>query len=206
MAESNKARLEAFCDGVFAIALTLLIIEIKIPEADGIKNSADLWKALYHLIPSLLAFLLSFIIVLISWVNHHAIFKSIHRTTAPFIFANGLLLLGVVVLPFPTALIAEFGYSSAAVPAVVVYCLVNIVQNLGWIIMGYSAIYPRPLTKSDAGTAIVKDMMKKGMMAFVIYLSCTVLAFWFPMTVAVVLACIWLAWLVFGITIKEVEL
>jgi uncharacterized membrane protein len=67
MAESNtNSRLEAFCDGVFGIALTLLIIEIRIPSSETINTGNDLWLAFQHLIPSVFAFLLSFIIIFIS--------------------------------------------------------------------------------------------------------------------------------------------
>ena len=67
MTTSNpNARLETFCDGVFAIALTLLIIEIKIPHAINIKSTEQLWHTLQHLLPSIFAFVLSFIIILIT--------------------------------------------------------------------------------------------------------------------------------------------
>lgn len=67
-----NTRLEAFCDGVFATALTLLIIDLKIPASEGIGTTRDLWFALGHLGPSIFAFVLSFVIILITWVNHHA--------------------------------------------------------------------------------------------------------------------------------------
>lgn len=63
MAESQNSRLETFCDGVFAIAITLLILEIKTPAAEEIANSKDLWEYLSHLSPSVYAFLLSFLII-----------------------------------------------------------------------------------------------------------------------------------------------
>ena len=76
MAETNpNSRLEAFCDGVFAIALTLLIIDIKIPSTTEIHTNAEFWLALKHMLPSIFAFILSFVIILISWVNHHASLK-----------------------------------------------------------------------------------------------------------------------------------
>src|SRR5882672_9596606 len=73
MAETHvNSRLEAFCDGVFAIALTLLIIDIKIPASTRVDTTQHLWHALKDLTPSIFAFLLSFAIILITWVNHHA--------------------------------------------------------------------------------------------------------------------------------------
>src|SRR3954468_23385397 len=103
MAENNpNSRLEAFCDGVFAIALTLLIIDIKIPSTAEISTTADLWLALKHITPSILSFVLTFIIILITWLNHHNSLNLLNRSSSPFIYANGLLLLSVVFLPFPT--------------------------------------------------------------------------------------------------------
>ena len=92
MAEGHpNARLETFCDGVFAIALTLLVLDIKIPAPDAIGTTRELWLALGHLVPSVLAFIVSFVIILITWVNHHAAFRLVNRSSAMFIYANGFL-------------------------------------------------------------------------------------------------------------------
>ena len=104
MAETHdNARLEMFCDGVFAIALTLLIIDIKVPQGQ-IESTRDLWLALGHLWPSIFAFALSFAIIFITWVNHHRFFRLVSKPSGLFVYANGFLLLTVVVIPFPTAL------------------------------------------------------------------------------------------------------
>ena len=107
MTAHANARLEAFCDAVFAIALTLLIIDVRIPATTAIATSGDLWRALGHLLPSVFAFVLSFGIILITWVNHHEMMKLVDKSSAPFIYANGVLLLSVVFVPFPTALLGE---------------------------------------------------------------------------------------------------
>src|SRR4026208_2217495 len=106
--ESPAVRLEAFSDGVFAIAITLLIIEIKIPSIEDVHTKKELWAAFTHAWPSWLAFLTSFITILISWVSHAYGFKLITKTSSKFTYANGLLLLSIVVMPFPTAAVAEF--------------------------------------------------------------------------------------------------
>ena len=104
MAESNvNSRLEAFCDGVFAIAITLLIIEIKAPSSEEISTTNELWMALKHLLPSIFTFLLSFAIIFITWVNHHAVLKLVHKSSSSFLYANGFLLFTVAAFPFPTA-------------------------------------------------------------------------------------------------------
>ena len=85
----TNTRLEAFCDGVFAIALTLLIIDIKVPESERIGTTRDLWRALGHLGPAMLAFVLSFAIILITWVNHHRFFRLLNKSSGSFVYANG---------------------------------------------------------------------------------------------------------------------
>src|SRR5438876_2200381 len=104
--ETTNQRLETFCDGVFAIALTLLVLEIKTPVAEKIHCADDLWHSLSLLLPSLNAFLLSFFIIVISWVNHHSFMKLINKSTPHFIYANVFLLLTIVIIRFPTALVA----------------------------------------------------------------------------------------------------
>src|SRR5258708_3415837 len=109
MAEANpNSRLEAFCDGVFAIALTLLILDVKIPSTEKINNTPGFWLALKNIVPSIVAFVLSFIIILITWVNHHAYLRSVNKWSPSFIYANGFLLLTVVFIPFPTALLGQY--------------------------------------------------------------------------------------------------
>src|SRR5262245_33076896 len=122
MPDTNvNARLEAFCDGVFAIAITLLIIELRLPGAGEIRDTSGLWTALARMTPSFFAFLLSFLIILITWVNHHHSLKLVHKSSGSFIYANGFLLLTVVFVPFPTSLVGEYLVTDHAAPAVILY-------------------------------------------------------------------------------------
>jgi uncharacterized membrane protein len=94
-------RLEAFSDGVFAIAITLLVLELHVPTGD------HLWSELKDEWPSFAAFLVSFWVIGIIWVNHHGVIDHIGRANRPLLYLNLLLLLTVVFIPFPTALLAE---------------------------------------------------------------------------------------------------
>ena len=105
--EKNKFQIERlafFSDAVFAIALTILVLELKAPLPDNIHNSNELWQWLLHLLPSIFAFILSFTIISISWVNHHSTMKLIHKCTAHFMYSNVFLLLTIVIIPFPNIL------------------------------------------------------------------------------------------------------
>src|SRR5262245_4784987 len=106
-AGSETYRLEAFADAVFAIAITLLIIEIRLPPRDAVAAGGGLAAALLDLWPSYVGYLTSFIVIGIMWANHHNLMKLIDRIDHGFITFTLLLLMCVAFLPFPTAVMAE---------------------------------------------------------------------------------------------------
>jgi uncharacterized membrane protein len=115
--QSETARTETFSDGVFAIAITLLILEVKVPRH---VPEGGLAAALFDLWPSYLAFVTSFVTIGVMWVNHHRLFTLIRRSDNGLLMTNLLLLLGVTWVPFPTALLAEYvGHPGDRVAAVV---------------------------------------------------------------------------------------
>lgn len=103
----ETGRIEAFSDGVFAIAITLLVLGIKAPDAAEV-GPAGLGSALLHLWPHYLAFATSFLTILSMWVNHHRIFTFVSRSDHFFLYWNGLLLLLVTFVPFPTTVLAIY--------------------------------------------------------------------------------------------------
>ncbi|HEY4972506.1 MAG TPA: TMEM175 family protein, partial [Steroidobacteraceae bacterium] len=107
MSSPDTARLEAFSDGVFAIAITLLVLEIKVPGAAEIAQLGGLWPALARRWPSYVGYGISFLIIGITWANHHALFQYIRRVDRPLLLASLLLLMGVGFLPFPKAVLAQ---------------------------------------------------------------------------------------------------
>ena len=100
-------RIEAFSDGVFAIASTLLILEITVPHVDDVMHPGALWPALKAEWPSFVAYLLSFESILIAWAGHHRALNAMVRSSKAFLFANGFLLLTITFMPFPTAVLAQ---------------------------------------------------------------------------------------------------
>jgi uncharacterized membrane protein len=101
----TKARMEAFSDGVFAIAVTLLVLEIKVPSTSGGKS---LGHGLLELWPSYAGFVVSFVTIGIIWVNHHVVLASIQSVNRALLFKNLVLLLTVSFIPFPTAVMADY--------------------------------------------------------------------------------------------------
>jgi uncharacterized membrane protein len=120
----NKARFEAFSDGVFAFAITLLILGIALPEAHYASDHA-LTSALLHLWPNVLAYALSFAVIGIMWQNHHALFRLVERVDRTTVFLNLLLLAGTAFIPFATATLGAYPtmHASAFLYGVVLsYC------------------------------------------------------------------------------------
>jgi uncharacterized membrane protein len=101
----TKTRLEAFSDGVLAIAITLLVIDIRPPE---VHQGDRLAPALWAQWPSYVAYLVSFLTIGVIWLNHHRIFDQVARVDGPLLLLNLNLLLWTALIPFPTAVVAEY--------------------------------------------------------------------------------------------------
>lgn len=199
-----NARLEALCDGVFAIAMTLLILDVRLPSPGDVTNTAELWRALRHLAPSVFAFILSFGVILITWVNHHAVLRLVNKTSVAFMYANGFLLLTVVAIPFPTGLLGTFLQTNHAAPAVVLYNATLALVAVGWILVSGAAVRGR-LTSDEGAAATMGESGRNGYFAFALYALLAVAAQWFPIPVAIVTTLSWLFWLVLGIRMKHIS-
>ena len=103
----TKGRLEAFSDGVLAIVITIMVLELRPPEGATLEALAPIW-------PRLLAYVLSFLVIARFWVTHHLAFRLINRYDATLVWLNLLLLMFVSFLPFPTAVLGEHEGSPAA--------------------------------------------------------------------------------------------
>jgi uncharacterized membrane protein len=143
---NETARIEAFSDGVFAIAITLLVLDIKVPR--DMPNAQALGRALAQQWPSYLALVTSFATILIMWINHHRLFTLIGRFDHGLLFYNGLLLFGVIIVPFPTALVAEYlGHPGQYVAAAIyngTFLLIAVFFNVLWrsASRGHRLIHP----------------------------------------------------------------
>ena len=132
MVESVTTRMETFSDGVFAIAATLLVLEISVDTA----HTHDLGSALLHLWPSYLAYVTSFITIGIIWMNHHTCVETMVRVDRTFLFLNLLVLMTVSFLPFPTRLVADYlqrpGEQAAVYAYAATFVVMAMVYNLWW--------------------------------------------------------------------------
>ena len=136
-------RLEAFSDGVLAIAITLLVLEVRVPSADDLADPMKLIAALGALWPSYLGYLVSFVTIGIIWANHHNLFRLVDRVSHGLILANLLLLLTIGFLPFPTALLAATLETPTAQIGVLVYAATFVMVAIAFNVLWYE-IRTRP--------------------------------------------------------------
>lgn len=143
-------RFEAFSDGVFAIAVTLLVLEIKAPDLSQATSSEAITKLL-QVFPHILSYITSFIVIGVLWINHHALFHLLKRVDRTALAINLLLLMCVAFIPYPTALIGEFGSS---LPVVVFYglslALTGFVYNVLWFYVVHRYITSEDLIQKRA--------------------------------------------------------
>ena len=199
----SLARVEMFSAGVFAIAITLLILEIKVPPLDSIHSINDLVHALIHLWPSYFAFFYSFGGILVQWIMHHNMFNHLEKTSRPFLYTNAFLLFTIVFFPFPTALLAEYINTAYAMPAIVFYGIASVVNSLAWFLFIRSIKKPRQLLNDAFSTEEYDKLKTSNGFAFIIYASTTVLAIWLPYTALIMNVALWVLWVYLSLVEKE---
>ncbi len=178
----ETARIEAFSDGVFAIAVTLLVLDLKVPDLDmDHVTDPELRGRLLHQWPAYLGFLSSFATILIIWVNHHNLFNLIRRTDRGFLFINGFLLLLVTFIPFPTALVSRFILSDAAPTAAFIYSFTYFLLAIAFNLLWYSA-RARGLLTQNANTQIhFRGIFRGYLLGPIVYGLATILGLYMPL-------------------------
>jgi uncharacterized membrane protein len=179
----TTARLETFSDGVFAIAATLLILDVRVP-------GEHLGHELTHIWPSYAAYAVSFITIGIMWVNHHTVFAQIGRTDRRFLMINVGFLMMIAFVPFPTRLVAEHlrddELRAAALAYGVTLTLTAVFYNLLWF---YAAIGKR-LLQPDADETVVEGISRSYRPGPFIYAGATAVAIASPIASVILFAAI----------------
>ncbi len=158
----SKDRLEMFSDGVFAIAITLLVLEIKIPKHEELLHAGGLYNYLLHLWPSYLAYVISFFVIGIYWSNHHWMFTFIKKTNHVFNVINIFFLMSVAFMPFTTAIFGDFvndrEYTNAAVT---IFCVGFIIPPPLVLIMTLYAGHKHRLVDPHLRTSFLNGLAYK---------------------------------------------
>ncbi|MGB7621538.1 MAG: TMEM175 family protein [Terriglobia bacterium] len=178
----GKNRLEAFSDGVIAIIITIMVLELKVPHGEGI-------KALVPLVPVFLSYVLSFVYVGIYWNNHHHMLHACHKVTGPILWANLHLLFWLSLFPFATGWMGENHF--AAAPSAVYGVVLLMAAVAYWILQ--QLIIASQGRDSLLKKAIGSDW--KGKLSPLIYVIAILTAFWSHWTsqgLYVLVAMVWL--------------
>src|SRR5947199_482334 len=173
MEEKETNRLEAFSDGVFAVAITLLVLNIKIPGLDSLNNplpDKTLWRMLRDEWPSLVAYITSFATIGIMWINHHRLFNHIKRTDTGLQLLNLLLLLIIVFIPVPTALLAEYIALPNDHVAAIIYSGTNVMLAICFNLLWRHASYHNRFLGKNVDTRAVAAINRQFMFGPLLYL------------------------------------
>ena len=171
MAEGTY-RIEAFSDGVFAIAITLLVLEIRLQHA-GVEGG--LRAGLVALWPYYLAFALSFFVILVSWIAHHDLMRLVHTTNRPLQLANGCVLAYVTFIPFPTSVLAASLRGSEISTAVAFYCGTFVLGSVAFNLL-LETIARGQLFRPEVDAQTIGRVRRGVRMAFTIYVAATLIA------------------------------
>lgn len=195
---TENGRLEAFCDAIFAIAITLLILAIHVPDVAAVGPSTSLGALLAEEWPSWFSFLLTFLTLFIAWTNHHHALAQLYKTSSAFIYANGFLMLTVVVFPFSAGLLGQFLDTESAKLAILLYCLTNLIHNLGWLsvfLVAEKTSLARDATRHHRIESSVRVLSYTTLAA----IGIVVVALWYPVVALVLVTSAWLFYLFAGL-------
>lgn len=149
----SKTRVEAFSDGIFAIIITLLVLEIKVPHIGEANSAEELLKALSGLLPKIIGWIISFFTIAVIWVNHHKIFKQIKQLDNGIFWWNAFLLLWCTFIPFPTAVLGDYPDNQTSV---ILYGVVMALMALSFTLMRYYAIRNKDILDESVNIRVFK--------------------------------------------------
>lgn len=180
----NKTRLEAFSDGVIAIIITIMVLELKVP------HEATL-EALFPLAAVFLSYILSFVFVGIYWGNHHHLLHTVHHVNSKIIWANMGLLFALSLIPFSTAWMGENHFDKVPVAGYAV--------NLLLCALAYSILQKTIMAHYTRSTKLIealKKQEKKGLVSLAMYLTALSCSFIYPVASAMLFVAVAILWIV----------
>ncbi|GAA4161083.1 TMEM175 family protein [Chryseobacterium ginsenosidimutans] len=192
--EKNTARLEAFSDGIFGVAITLLAIEIGIKEYEG-ANNLNLWDKIIEKWPEYFTYFNSFATVLLMWMGHNKIFEQLKKSNHWVVLLNGLMLLLVVLFPFPTKLVGSFIGTNAQETAVSFYagftgCITLSMLLLNIVIINNESLLISP----ETSVPWLKNMIKGQILGFIVYEASAILALQYSVIALMITFLMWIFW------------
>ena len=175
---NETGRIEAFSDGIFSIAATLLVLDLKAPAA-----TLPFWQGIAAQWPGYASFLLSFLFIGIMWINHHRLFSHMHRSSDLLMVANLLLLLGVVWIPYPTSLMAQAVFTGRLMDAAILY-------NGSYLVIAFlfNLLFGVCVTGGllDRNVSGVRNIARSYALGVLMYVICFAVTWWnVPLSLAI---------------------
>lgn len=166
-------RIEMFSDGVFAIIVTLLVLDLKVPEISSNASMQETMNSLYLLAPQFISFTMSFLIVCIFWVNHHQFFSALKKADRTFMWLNNILLFWLCFIPFPTAFIGRHPFNIAAN---MLFGAVLLLAGASFSILSHYVLFKSNLYDEHVDIKERKDIQRRGVAGVIIYALSVLLA------------------------------
>ena len=162
-----KNRLEAFSDSIVAFAITLLVLEIRVPELPQGVSNGEMGRALLALLPAFAVYAISFLVCAVWWVSHHSFVHDLEAVDRPLLWANCFFLMFIAFLPFPTGLL---GRHPGQPVATAFYGVVGAVTGLSFWIMRWYASVRASLVKPSIDAAVLRKRLRLSMLSPCCYL------------------------------------
>ena len=201
--EKKTARLEAFSDGIFSVAITLLAIEIGISEYEGATN-LDLWHKILAKWPAYFTYFNSFATVLLIWIGHHKIINQVRAASQGVLLLNGMVLLFVVLFPFPTKTVGAFIGTNAVNTAVAFYTGYTGLIVLSMLLLNVGIVRKtKLLVSAENSLPWFRKMIKGQVIGVMVYGVATLIAFYSPAVALLLTFAMWVFWAVVTFDTEE---
>ncbi len=179
----TKSRLEAFSDGVMAIIITIMVLELKVPHGAEWSDLCSLW-------PTFTSYLMSFAYIGIYWGNHHHLFHGVHKINSHILLANLNLLFWMSLIPFTTAWMGENHFAQNTIA---LYCISLLLPAIAYYILQsiilHSHLHPEEFERAH------KLQNRKGQVSLVCYLLAIALSYAWPLGSGILVVCVAIMWL-----------
>lgn len=195
--QKETLRIETFSDGVFCIAVTLLSIEIGV-ELHGDISNKGLQQALLDKWPICLAYVISFINVLLAWIGHHGLFKMFRQSDGSIMMTNGLLLMLVALVPFPTKTLGEFLLTDALQTAVIFYTGYFVLISLAFRLLWFAANRKKDVLIHNITAKQIKQTTRNENIGLICNTIIFGVAFINPWAALILSFAMWVYWIVFA--------
>lgn len=195
--QKDTIRIETFSDGVFCIAVTLLSLEIGVQLNNKATNTV-LFHDLLQQWPICIAYVISFVNVLLAWIGHHSLFKNLRNTDNAVMITNGILLMLIALVPFPTKTLGLYFLTNAFKTAVIFYTAYFVLISIAFRILWHSVLRNKNLLVHNITEAQVKQITKNENVGLICNSVVMTVAFVSPWAALILSFAMWIYWIVFA--------